>query len=243
MNTKKFDVERFDVNESYENKFLNLIKEEHLYRYENARDFLKKKHATPFGVIDAACGNGYGFQYLGGFGNYLGIDISDVALQRAKNNHPTASYRQGNLAFDSDFDGIDPVKAIVSFETIEHLPDPDRFCANCFLKLKETNGYFIVSAPTILTRDFDPYHLHDRTANGWRQSVVKSGFSILEEKSLGFEIDFQTFATSTPNNPEQEKIIAKFLLTHPRYLVARIWEWGIKRKFTWKNQIYFCQAQ
>jgi 2-polyprenyl-3-methyl-5-hydroxy-6-metoxy-1,4-benzoquinol methylase len=239
----RFELERFDITENYENEFLRKAKEEHLHRYAAARDFLSRLAAQPLNILDAACGNGYGYQYLASLGTYVGVDLSDVALEAARKMHPDAIYRQGDLSSRSTLESAGDLNVIVSFETIEHMRDPDSFCRNCYDALKKTNGYFVFSAPTVLTRDFDPFHLHDRSAAGWRETAKRGGFTILEEEPLGFQVAFQAFARSAPHNPEQQGVIIRFLLTHPRYLLARFWEWIVCRKFVWGNQVYFCQAR
>jgi 2-polyprenyl-3-methyl-5-hydroxy-6-metoxy-1,4-benzoquinol methylase len=240
---RKFELERFDVHEDYDNEFLRLIQKEHLFRYSAAREFLQRVGQRPLRILDAASGHGYGYEYLQDLGSYTGIDRSEVALDSARRLHPGADYRQGDLQQKATFEGIGSVDVIVSFETVEHLPDPDLFCRYCFEALKRGQGYFVFSAPTVLTRDFDAFHLHDRSAEGWRHTALRSGFTILEEKALGFEVPFHEFASSTPNNPEQRQIIVRFLMTHPHYLISRIKDWVIRRKFVWGNQMYFCQAR
>lgn len=237
MSNAKVEIERFDISKEYENNFLQLIKQEHIKRYQLAAAFIKDNCSSPK-ILDAACGNGYGFEYLEG--SYLGIDISKDTIEANCSSYPNAKFIVGDL--DSPTTIQVPTDVIVSFETIEHLKDPDGFCCNCYAQLKKSDGYFIFSAPTVLTRDFDRYHLHDRSEKQWRETATNAGFTILREASLGFQIDFKTFATSTPGNPDQSKYLINFLLRHPKYLLARIWEWGVKGRFTWGNQIFFCKA-
>jgi len=242
MEAKKFDVERFNVEDIYENVFLNLMKQEHLFRYNIARNFLTNTFNKQITTLDAACGNGYGYRYLGDLGKYIGSDVSHKALSQASKSFPMADYRQVDFAKEDLSQIFTSVDAIVSFETVEHLPNPEEFCKACYRILKNSNGYLIFSAPVVLTKDFDRYHLHDRTASQWRQMAEKAGFSIIQEKPLGFTVDFKSFATSTPNNPEQAQYLIRFLLRNPRYLFLRIWQWGILRKFIWKDRIYICSV-
>ena len=116
---------------------------EHMQRYTHFAPFYKGKH-----VIDAACGTGYGSHYIAGQGaaSVLGIDISEEAIQFCAKNYraPNLSYRQADL---SELPSIgSTADLVVSFETIEHLPDPEKFVRDV-AGLLDNNGMFICSTP------------------------------------------------------------------------------------------------
>src|SRR5882672_4626203 len=71
----------------------------------------------------------------------VGVDLSLEALRYAR-RHPAAyvAADAAQLPFGRVFD------AVVSFETIEHVPDPARFVAECARVLKP-GGLFLVSTP------------------------------------------------------------------------------------------------
>ena len=105
--------------------------QEHVARYRFARDLAKGR------ILDVACGTGYGTAMLGA----VGVDLSIEALRYAR-RHP-ATYVASDAArlpFGRSFD------AVVSFETIEHVPDPGRFVAECARVLRP-GGLFLVSTP------------------------------------------------------------------------------------------------
>ena len=107
--------------------------QEHLARYRFAKDRVRGR------VLDVACGTGYGTAMLGA----TGVDLSLPALRYAAVRYP-ARYLAGDAArlpfaraaFDS----------VLSFETLEHVPDAARFVAECARVLKPP-GVFIVSTP------------------------------------------------------------------------------------------------
>ncbi|RPH52286.1 MAG: class I SAM-dependent methyltransferase [Planctomycetota bacterium] len=105
--------------------------QEHVARYRFARERVKGR------VLDVACGTGYGTAML----DAVGVDLSLEALRYAK-RHPAAyvAADAARLPFGPIFD------AVVSFETIEHVPDPERFVAEC-LRVLKPGGQFIVSTP------------------------------------------------------------------------------------------------
>lgn len=138
---------------------------EHLARYQFA--------AKPLGggrVLDVACGLGFGSRLLAKTaGEVYGVDHDQVSIVLAK-----ASWsQQSNLKFylsdaaktpfaNNFFDGV------VSLETIEHLPDYDRFLQEVNRVLKP-KGTFILSTPDrkvtqeiLLDTSYrNPFHLHE----------------------------------------------------------------------------------
>ncbi len=112
-------------------------------------------------VLDAACGVGYGADYLSKVaGEVVGVDISQEAIVYAKEH-----YQRENIQFkrmdvhklefpDKYFD------VACSFETLEHLDSPERYIAEVRQVLKE-GGVFIISTPQAKRtthRPKDPYH-------------------------------------------------------------------------------------
>jgi len=120
------------------------ILKEHTQRYEFAKKYTKGNI-----VLDAACGTGYGKEILEAAG-YMGIDISEEAIAYAKKH-----YGDGFLVADLEdpaksVDPIPDVDVIISFETIEHLQDPNKFLA-WVSKHCET---FIFSIPVNMPSEF-----------------------------------------------------------------------------------------
>ena len=114
----------------------------HLKRYEFARPHCVGKH-----VLDAGCGVGYGSAFLGESArSVVGIDVSAEAIEYARKR-----YRRENLEFAvGDLQGLErgdaEFDAVVAFEVIEHLPQPERFVAEARRVLKP-DGVLVVSTP------------------------------------------------------------------------------------------------
>ena len=117
---------------------------EHLQRYKFVLPYLKDKF-----VLDAACGEGYGSDLIAQKAkNVIGIDISDEAI-----NHAEIKYQRNNLKFiESNIDNLPfedaSFDAVVSFETIEHVPEEVQLS---FIKevrrVLKKDGIFIISTP------------------------------------------------------------------------------------------------
>jgi SAM-dependent methyltransferase len=105
--------------------------QEHVARYRFARERARGR------ILDVACGTGYGTAMLGA----VGVDLSLEALRYARRHPaPYVAADAARLPFGRVFDSV------VSFETIEHVADPERFVAECARVLKP-GGVFIVSTP------------------------------------------------------------------------------------------------
>jgi ubiquinone/menaquinone biosynthesis C-methylase UbiE/Tfp pilus assembly protein PilF len=139
---------------------------EHFHRYHAASEFVTDKI-----VLDIASGEGYGSALLAAHARaVVGVEISREAVEHAQCRYAGVS----NLRFvEGSCEHIPlenaSVDVVVSFETIEHIEDHNRFLEEVARVLKP-NGLFILSSPNkkIYTEAADhhnPFHLHelDRT--------------------------------------------------------------------------------
>lgn len=149
----------------------------HLARYEFAA-----RHARPGRVLDIACGVGYGTRLLAdeieGNRVAIGVDISDESIDYARERYGDAG-AEFVLCSAMEYRGDEPFDTIVSLETIEHLPDPQRFLANVLPQLAP-GGVFVASVPTTMSTDANPHHLHDFTAAQFRAMVRPYGLSEID---------------------------------------------------------------
>jgi SAM-dependent methyltransferase len=134
---------------------------EHFARYSMLRSICVGKR-----VLDVACGEGYGCYLMAHWGaaSITGVDLSPDAIRiaRAKFSAQNVTYHEGDvcrlaelLPPDSRFD------LICSFETIEHLVDPQAFLSS-LAKVRTDESVIAISAPNdhILPEGVsNPYHL------------------------------------------------------------------------------------
>lgn len=135
----------------------------HMERYDFAGSRL-----TGTRVLDMACGCGYGSDRLAELNpdkTVIGVDIDPDAIAFAQ-----AHYQRPNLFYvcaDAEsFSWAETFDNIVSLETIEHLPSPQRLIRNCSNLLAD-GGQIIASVPITPTLDGNPHHLHDFTTQSF----------------------------------------------------------------------------
>ncbi len=167
-------------------------------------------------VLDAACGLGYGTAVMAACSpgaRFIGVDIDPESVAYAN-----ANYAEGNPAVS--FQACDvtqmsflpdhSVDTVISFETIEHVPDYDIFLAEVRRVLKP-DGRFVGSVPNLWCdetgKDPNPYHFHVFDWNKLNQAVGK--YFIVDERwgqvaGGGFKLrDGKRAITSVPLNYSQ----------------------------------------
>jgi cyclopropane fatty-acyl-phospholipid synthase-like methyltransferase len=139
--------------------FMNYKTEvEHLIRYKFILDFVKNKK-----VLDIACGCGYGSYIIVKDGNaekVVGVDLDKDAIRYG--NYRYTDDRISRYVNDATtFKSNDLFDVIVSFETIEHIPDYRLLIQN-FHENLVNNGILFISTPInyITTTELsNPYHV------------------------------------------------------------------------------------
>lgn len=160
-------------------KKLSDIREDHVNRYKFAIEklYLEEK------ILDAACGCGYGSWMLHEDGkDVTGLDISEHALNFAKSFWSGPKYIKADVQAQT----LDCYDAIISFETLEHLPHPD-------LALRKfrnsTSGLLLASVPNQDIYPFDsekfkndPYpHLRHYTPREFEDLLESADFEVLDK--------------------------------------------------------------
>ena len=174
-----FSVEYCDPFDNSENYWMRL---EHLGRYLWACDECRQRECQR--VADIACANGYGtFLLAQAAGQAFGFDRSDEYIAKAK--------KQDNLTYIScDLDTL-PMEQysacfdlIASFETLEHVKDPDRLI-RLFATMLSPGGVLLLSFPNSRYEQVDEYglnrveyHLHIFEMEQVIEKLRASGFKI-----------------------------------------------------------------
>jgi 2-polyprenyl-3-methyl-5-hydroxy-6-metoxy-1,4-benzoquinol methylase len=205
---------------------LSDVATEHLARYSFCLDLVKDKI-----VLDAACGEGYGTYLLSASAKIItGIDI-DASIVK----HAQLKYKNSNISFitgsvlqtpfaDQTFD------VIVSFETLEHLPEHEAMLQE-FKRILKPQGLLIISTPD--TEEYshkpnrhNPYHKKELSLPAFEELVAgyfANSFFFGQQTisgSLIHPLRSSSFENLTRYNGNYDEINKVPLLTAPIYLIA-----------------------
>lgn len=154
---------------------LGSIRADHLYRYIFASEQLKKQT-----VLDAACGCGYGSWILAHDNAVTGVDIEPEAIDFARAEYFGPKYILGDILKKPW--RAKTFEAVVSFETLEHLSDPEQ----ALLHFRDSASLLIASVPNEERYPFvaekfaqDKYpHLRHYTPDEFVQLLEETGWTV-----------------------------------------------------------------
>ena len=170
---EKLYDERFEINNE---SVSTLTYNEHIVRYLFASNYVSN-----LDVLDIACGTGYGTQILGKAGakKVIGVDLNKQAISKSNisNKLKNVNYKKGNacnLDFkDKSFD------LIISFETIEHIKEYERFLSEIERVLRN-NGVLIISTPNYkVSKNKNPFHEKEFTKSKFKE-ILKKRFKVVK---------------------------------------------------------------
>ncbi len=163
------------------------IDPKHLARYQKACEWLEPGHR----VLDVACGCGYGSAVLAdaGAGKVFGVDISEDALEHARQHYGTnaaVTFLKGDLDSPEwkQNVGEEPFQLAVSLETLEHMPDPRHYLRD-LAELMAPGGRLVVSSPNAEANPLvvdgvkvNPFHHKHWTVDELESMLPETGFSL-----------------------------------------------------------------
>jgi 2-polyprenyl-3-methyl-5-hydroxy-6-metoxy-1,4-benzoquinol methylase len=192
----------------------------HIERYE----FAARKLLGTASILDLACGVGYGSRLMKDLipaATVTGVDACAAAIEYA-----AVHYSKPGLNFGVD-DAMDfddgPFDAVVSLETIEHLPDPQAFMERVTKRLLRPGGLFIGSVPVTPSMDANPNHLHDFTARSFRKLLA--GHGLVELDSLYQVQPYSPLAVITKSEERMQAMrpnIWAYYCRHPQKALRRL---------------------
>ena len=174
MNKKKFDLNYTGIRvvpNKMQKDVINWML--HLQRYVFALKYCVNKN-----VLDVACGSGYGASLISSVAkNVEGIDIDRKTIGWAKiNNHfySPVKFKISNIEKNKIYGQYD---CVISFETIEHLKNPE-FLLNNIKNSLNDYGVLIFSAPVN-----EPYNKFHKRSYTWQSidNLIKNSFSLYVE--------------------------------------------------------------
>lgn len=191
---------------------------------------------SPGRVLDMACGVGYGTRLMTDRIPGLeatGVDLSAAAIAYADRRY--GNERTRFVAADAmTFDRGAPWDAIVSIETIEHLPEPQRF-VDRLVPMLAPGGLLIGSVPVTPSVDGNPHHLHDFSERSFRGLFTRHGLVAGEE--LRQDQPFAPISVLRRDEARMKDVrpdLLGYYASHPDALLRRIWSTlrhGFKSKY------------
>ncbi|UCD03246.1 MAG: class I SAM-dependent methyltransferase, partial [Candidatus Aenigmatarchaeota archaeon] len=172
------------LTEAHEKDMSRLASDMQISRARFANRYL----STDDVIADISCGSGYLSELLR-FKTYYGVDHPEMVAMIAD----SGMHQRSSVVFvPHDFeDGTDlslseEMDKIVSFETIEHLEDPERFLHNIGRNLR-TGGQLILSTPNNPFNDPPrySYHVREYSLKEMHSMLTDSGFDVTGSYTMG----------------------------------------------------------
>jgi 2-polyprenyl-3-methyl-5-hydroxy-6-metoxy-1,4-benzoquinol methylase len=183
----------------------------HLDRYAFAA-----RHCRDQRVVDIACGTGYGSEHLRKLGfaaSVIGIDVCPEAIQYANLRHGGEGITF--LCAPGEATGMQDscCDLVVSFETIEHVPDDQALLAE-FARILAPGGRLICSTPNQWPLAIAPHHVREYDRQQFLDSL-QVHFRVMElwnqNSGTGFEFNRQQPRGIIPTTDENQHLAECFL--------------------------------
>lgn len=164
---------------------------EHIARYYFATPYVQGR------VLDIACGTGYGCHMVAKerkreVTHIVGVDNDEQTIRYAniEYNHQKVTYQVGNAMDPHLPEELGVFDTILSFETIEHVEDDQRFMDNLYRMLKP-GGTLVLSSPFGRGRGKptnEPFHVHQLTPEEFEELFERfSQVEIYYQRGVTFE--------------------------------------------------------
>lgn len=154
---------------------------EHLARYDFAKPYVRGR------VLDLACGSGYGTAKIAKarkkeITEIIGADVDEEIIRFAHKEyyHPLMTFRVADGTAPDLKEQLGTFDSILSFETIEHVPD-DRAFFKTLMALLNPGGYLVLSTPIGRGRDIpsrSPFHYFELTEKELTELVNDSSLGV-----------------------------------------------------------------
>jgi 2-polyprenyl-3-methyl-5-hydroxy-6-metoxy-1,4-benzoquinol methylase len=136
-------------------------------------------------IIDLGCGTGWFTSILAQIGPTVGVDLSDVAIEAARQKYPHVKFIQADLR-NWDHNRFGQYDLVISQEVIEHFDAQDAYLQLAF-ELLRPEGHLILTTPNAKTFEAMPREQRE----SWSGQPVENLLNAIELRKLAesyFEI-------------------------------------------------------
>ncbi|MFA9375920.1 MAG: glycosyltransferase [Lachnotalea sp.] len=181
---------------------------EHFQRYLSVKDLVRGKN-----VLDGACGEGYGSAILSETAaSVIGIDIDAGAVQRASekyNDRKNLEFMEASVA-DLHMIADNSLDAVISFETIEHVPiEVQNEYLEEIARILKPDGFLVMSTPNKeIYSDLYNYHNEFHIKEFYKTEFL----DFLQAKFKNVQLYNQYFEVSSiiDNNASEDRVVNYF---------------------------------
>lgn len=200
---------------------------EHWHRYHFAQPLAQGRR-----VLDAACGEGYGTALLAQRASHaIGVDLSEDVVSAARRRYgerANLEFRAARCEATGLPDGS--VDVVVSFETIEHVPEPGALVREA-ARVLGPDGLFLVSTPNKAVysdaRDYrNPFHAHELERDEFERLLGASFERVavfaqrVDSYSAIWPADDAAASVTLMNAPREDPANTTAGLADPMYWIA-----------------------
>jgi SAM-dependent methyltransferase len=184
------------------------VRLEHLGRYLFAAGLLRREGASR--VLDAACGTGFGAAELVREGlAVVGVDNDPEVLAYARDRYSSPGVEFECLDLEDEGagsrPGSEPFDAVVSFETLEHLLEPEPAMRHLADRLSP-GGIAICSLPI---RSAEGRTALGLPANGFHKQLLSLDGSRRLLEGAGLEVEYRLGQSLIPRLMKREQKLSK----------------------------------
>jgi SAM-dependent methyltransferase len=223
-----------------------LLLAQHLERYRLAKALIERDRGNGR-ILDIACGTGYGASILSEIGDVVAVDRDDDTVAYARREYPGRGirYLRGDAEDPAFLSRLGGFHAVVSFETLEHLSDPDPFLRWVQRSLLP-GGQFICSVPVTKTLDLTPYHTRDYDEATIRRLLRSHGFDtrVAARQAAGFTARdlLEEWRARRGALGRSAAGLIRFYCGRPRYLLHRIFRYLLEGRVTIRTAVLVSTA-